>query len=350
MSDEDFIDDNDLGDEELEEDPSDNEDSEPVESDQEAGSNPLEEDDQEDDVNHEDRLEDQPAPKNDPKQPAKKKSKKPRSQLDVLMKAAVKKKRKKMKLAMSEFFDDEAELSDDERIKVSDDESDVSDSDAEDEQLVDKDAPELDSDEEEEIRGLYHKQLEKQDKRDLLVLQEQLEEKDVNIGQRRRRKFRWQTRELIDNSLKRHYDPDDDESEGDNDDDAEYYEYDETKSRIRRPTGDALLIGSTIATSNRLRRVIANEDSSDDDEPIAGSSSAFFEDSNSMTSHPMINPNGASMANTDMNKYLYRDKEIVQALSTRETIIMTREEKDRLVKREFNKVLQSKSIFDQLYS
>lgn len=252
----------------------------------------------------------------------------------------------------NEFIDDEAELSGDD--VVSEDEIEGSDDDAlDDDDLVDKEAPELDSDEEEEVRGLYHKQLETEDKRAILLLQEQLEDKDVSVGQRRRRKFRWQTKELMDNSLRRHYDPDDDDSQGDCEDDYDDdddVDYGELKPRLKRPTVDgSLLLGST--------RIITKIDdpqpsTSNSSRPVAGPSAGFSDDSNSntissrLTSATQVTNNTSS----DINRFLFRDREIVEALSTKEIVITSREEKDRVIQRELKRVLQSKSIFDQLYT
>lgn len=251
----------------------------------------------------------------------------------------------------NEFIDDEAELSGDD--EVSEDEVEGSDDDALDEALVDKEAPELDSDEEEEVRGLYHKQLETEDKRAILLLQEQLEDKDVSIGQKRRRKFRWQTKELMDNSLRRHYDPDDDDSqEGcvDDFDDDDDIDYSELKPRLRRPTAESFLLGSTRI----MTKVDTNQPSTSKSLlPVAGpSTGGFSDDSNSNTISSRLTSATRTTTNTssNMNRFLFRDREIVEALSTKEIVVTSREEKDRVIQRELKRVLQSKSIFDQLYT
>lgn len=252
--------------------------------------------------------------------------------------------KKKRKLIRSEFIDDEAELSGDD--VVSEDEVDNSDDDEIDLDLVDQDASDLDSEGEEEVRGLYQKQLESEDKRNLLLLQEQFEDKNVAIGEGRRRKFRWQTKDLIENSMRRHYDPDDDDSQegyGDSDDD-DCQIYDETKPRIRRPTAESLLIGA-----NRVK--------ARDSAPLAGPSGSndvgFSDDSNSMNAGLNVPRPSTSTAVTaatmDLNRFLFRDKELVAALSTRETVILSREEKERNIQKELKKV-QSNSIFDLIYS
>lgn len=264
----------------------------------------------------------------------------------------------------SEFIDDEAELSGDDDVSA--DELDSSDDDDKvDTTIVDLDAKELGSDEEEEIRRLYHKQLETEDRRKLLLLQEQLEENDITTGYRRRKKFRWQTKELMENSLRRHYDPDDDDSqEGDDDDDFDYSEL--NQPRLKRPTAESILIGTTsiMAPSNKG---LLDSDESDIEvprsysrggrlsgEPRPGTSYAMSDDSNSNTisrvTHPAIRPSAANGTSSDLNRFLFRDKELVEALSTKEIVITTREEKERVIQREIRRVLQSKSIFDQLYS
>lgn len=274
--------------------------------------------------------------------------------------------KKKRKVAKNEFIDDEAELSGDD--EVSEDEDEFSDDDQVDLDLVDNEAPELDSDEEEAVRGFYHKQLESEDKRTVLLMQEQLEDKQVGIGQRRRRKFHWQTKELMDNSLRRHYDPDDDDSQGGGDsdyDDDDEVDYSQLKPRLRRPTTEALLLGSTKITS-RIEQIPINSSSNVPTSgvsirstgPTAGPSVGFSDDSNSntMSSRPIAGTSrstgggGGGNPISDINRFLFRDKELVQALSTKETVIVTREEKDKIIQREIKRVHQSKSIFDQLYS
>lgn len=272
----------------------------------------------------------------------------------------VKKNKKRRKLTKNEFIDDEAELSGDEEI--SDDEAESSDDDKIDPDLVDQEARELDSEEEEEVRGLYHKQLANEDRRAVLLLQEQLEEKEVTIGERRRRKFRWQTRELMENSLRRHYDPDDEDSQLDDEEDDEI-DYDGMQPRLRRPTAESLLIGSTRITARAIDTAPALDGDSSEavasfgsrskpaQEPVAGpSSSALYDDSNSNTISSRLTSGAKSNATSTINRFLYRDKEIVEALSTKEIVITSREEKDRNIQRELKRMLQSKSIFDQLYS
>lgn len=246
------------------------------------------------------------------------------------------KKKKKKKTKRNEFIDYEAELSDD-NVEVSEDESSGDDED--DIDLVDKDAPELDSDGEEEVRALYHKQLESDDKRAVLILQEQLEEKEVAVGQQRRRRFRWQTVDAL-SSLQRHYDPDDDDSQDCDDEDD--VDYDHLTPRLRRP------IAETLATdSSRVIRIQSDEASNSNTPFIAA---CINEDTtNSQFPIPSTSSRTATSA-VGMNKFVYRDKELVNALSTKEVIGNSREERDRLVQREFKKVLQSKSVFDSLYS
>lgn len=263
---------------------------------------------------------------------------------------------KKRKMAMSEFIDDEAELSGDD--DQSDDELDDSDS-GEDLDLVDKEAADLDSEEEEEVRGLFHKQLESEDRRAVLLLQEHLEDRQaVGAGQGRRKKFRWQTKELMEFSLARHYNPDDDDSQDDDDDDYDDEDFDAMKPRLRRPTAEALMIGSTQLISRKNEPQAgpshAYSGSASAYEPVAGCSKDYIEDdsnSNTMSSR-LIAATARTHAAGDSSiaRFLYRDKETVQALSTRETLTISREEKDRIVQRELNRVIQSKSIFDQLYS
>lgn len=244
------------------------------------------------------------------------------------------KKDKLKKLDVNEFIDDEAELSDDE--VVSDDESVSSDDDRIDTQLIDLDAKELSSEEEEDVRRLYHKQLETEDRRAVMLMQEQLEENDIGIGQRRRRRFKWQTNELMENSLQRHYNPDDEDSmAGEDDDDDDLDLPVECAPRLKRPTAESILMGTS--------RVITEFDSDDDSNFMEPG--LTNEDSNSHA--PIAMP--STSTNGDLNRFLVRDKELVQALSTREVSISTREEKDRLIQRELKRVAQSKSIFDQLY-
>lgn len=252
---------------------------------------------------------------------------------------------KPKKVSRSEFIDDEAELSGEDEVSEDEfEDSDVDDADLE--ELVDREAPDLDADEEEAIRGFYHKQIESEDKRAVLLLQEQLEDKDVAVGQRRRRKFRWQTRELMDISLRRHYDPDDDDSqEGLEDEDEDFDDLGEIQPRLRRPTAEALLLGSSRITTQTMSELEPGPSSA------AGPSSAYGDDSNSNTITSRItNATTRTSATSDLNRFLFRDKEIVQALSTKETVIVSREEKDRNIQRELKRVLESKSIFDQLYS
>lgn len=259
--------------------------------------------------------------------------------------------KKRRKLIKSAFIDDEAELSGDD--EVSEDEVENSDDDENDLDLIDKDAPELNSDDEEEVRKLYQKQLETEDRRAVLLLQEQFEDNDVGIGQRRRRKFRWQAKEFMENSLRRHYDPDDDDSQDFEDEDGDDYDFDAINTRLRRPTAEALLIGSTKLMTKR----------NDDESPIASTSGmhtsssksnlgpSLGDDSNSatMSMRPASSSNSRAQP-VDMHRYVFRDKELVQALSTKETVVVSREIKDKNIQREVQRMIQSKSIFDSLYS
>lgn len=265
---------------------------------------------------------------------------------------------KRRKVIVNEFIDDEAQLSGDD--EVSDDELEGSDDDGVDEELVDKEAPELDSDQEEEVRGLYHKQLETEDRRAVLLLQEHLEDNDLT-GQRRRRKFRWQTKELMDNSLRRHYEPDDDDSqEGDEDDyDDDDIDFDELKPRLRRPNEGSLFLGSTKITTKTeplpgpsKTALLSTSSSSKSLRPTAGPSAGFSDDSNSNTANTRLTCASRTSTNnaSDINRFLFRDRQIVEALSTKEVVVTSREEKDRVIHRELKRVLQSKSIFDQLYT
>ena len=258
----------------------------------------------------------------------------------------------KRKLEKNQFIDDEAELSEGEQ--VSDDELELSDDDElDDPDLIDRDAKELDSDQEEEIRKLYHKQLENEDNRAVLLLQEQLEDNDIALGAQRRRKFRWQTKELMDESLRRHYDPDDDDSQALNSDDDEddNVDYSELKPRLRRPTAESLLFGSTrvVNSSRGGAGEPSKQSASGAREPVAATT-LLSDDSNSVG--PFNRPTNSTRSNgpVDLNNFVFRDKEIVAALSTKEVAITTREEKDRVIQREIKRVLTSKSIFDQLYS
>lgn len=256
-----------------------------------------------------------------------------------------KKRRKKIK---SQFIDDEAELSGDD--EVSEDEIENSDDDANDLDLIDQEEPELDSEDEEKVRKLYHKQLETEDRRAVLLLQEQFEDNDVAIGQRRRRKFKWQAKEMMENSLRRHYDPDDDDSQDCDDDDDDDYDFDDINPRLRRPTAETLLIGSTKLMSRREL----------DDSPVASTSGmqsssnrlTFPEDdsnSASTISRPAPLPSTNRSQPADMTRYVFRDRELVQALSTKETLVVSREVREKNIQREVQKMIQSKSIFDSLY-
>lgn len=261
-------------------------------------------------------------------------------------------KTKRRKVVRNEFIDDEAELSGDD--VVSEDEQENSDDDQLDPELVDKDASDLDSDQEEEVRGLYHKQLESEDKRTVLLMQEQLEEKHVSIGQRRRRKFRWQTKDLIDNSLRRHYDPDDDDSQGgDDDDDDDDDILEDVAPKLRRPTAESILIGSTKIMTRNLVRDDLPQDlpslSSSTIRPIAGPS--FLNDDSNSNSMSRMSARYTGAATSDLNRFIYRDREVVEALAvTRESVISTRDEKDRMIEKELKRFQTSKSIFDQIYS
>jgi len=275
-----------------------------------------------------------------------------------------KKLRRSKKLKVSQFIDDEAELSGDD--VVSEDELELSDDDQLDPDLVDHEAKDLGSEEEEEVRRIYHKQLETEDRKQLLLLQEKLEENEIAIGQRRRRKFRWQTKELMETSLKRHYDPDDDDSQEGSDDEEDDFNYSELNPRLRRP--GSIVIGSTKISNSTSHLLDPYEEDDDQSQGTnlssgrghfksgalnAAAPSTMSDDSNSNTMSSRLTSRSrttnSSLA-SDMNRYLYRDKEVVEALSTRETIITTREEKDRVIQRELKRVLTSTSIFDQLYS
>lgn len=258
-------------------------------------------------------------------------------------------KKKRLKKIRSQFIDDEAELSGDD--EVSEDELENSDDDENDLDLVDQEAPELDSEDEEKVRKLYHKQLETEDRRAVLLLQEQFEDNDVAIGQRRRRKFRWQAKEMMENSLRRHYDPDDDDSQDCEDDDVEDFEFDDINPRLRRPTAETLLLGST--------RLITKKDL--EDSPVASTSgmqtsadksSIMSEDTNSTSTggQPAVSSSNVGLRPADMTRYLFRDKELVQALSKKETVVVSREVRDKNIQREIQKMIHSKSIFDSLYS
>lgn len=248
----------------------------------------------------------------------------------------------------NEFIDDEAELSGDDL--VSEDELEGSDDDAVDLELVDQNAPELDSDEEEEVRGLYHKQLESEDRRHVLLLKEQVDERKAEYGQGRRRKFRWQTKEIMENSLKRHYHPDDEDDSQDidsNDDDDLNFDNFESK-RLRRPATDAIMLGNTRVSA---RDALIQDDSTEDSSsmpmrPVAGPSCAVDESTSNSTnlSRARVGATG------NLNKFIYRDRELVEALSTREVVVKSREEQERMIDKELSKFRQSKSIFDQLYS
>lgn len=288
----------------------------------------------------------------------------PDTEVDVAPKAKrTKKKDREVSKRLKEFIDDEAELSDE--GEFSEDELESSDDDDKiDTDLVDLEAKELNSDEEEDVRRLYHKQIESEDRRALLLLQEQLEENQIT-GQRRR-KFRWQNRELMERSLRRHYDPDDDGSQEADDDDDDDIDYSDFEPRLKRPTADALLLGSSrLAPASKEAFSDDDDDSSlaptrsysrsnrYSDDPMPGPSTAMSDDSNSnlINSRPAHRPAPTAIGKTvDLSKFLFRDKELVEALSTKETVIATREEKELSIQRELKRVLQSKSIFDQLYS
>lgn len=242
-------------------------------------------------------------------------------------------KRKRSRLA--EFIDDEAQLSSEDEGKVSSDENEDSDDDAELEGLVDHEARDLDSDEEEDIRGLYHKQLEQENRREVLIMQEHVEENAITYGQSRRKRFRWQEKELMENNLRRHYDPDDeDANDGDDSDDEDDVDFTDIRPKLRRPDAESLLIKSTKAMSDRL----ADRQSSQ--------SNIINDDSNSNTMTIRPGPSKNLTRSSDIRGFLFRDKEVVEALSTRETLIKTREDKDKIITREINRVLQTKSVFD----
>lgn len=257
----------------------------------------------------------------------------------------------KKAIRRNEFIDDEAELSGDD--EVSEDEDEGSDDDDQiDPELIDQDAPELDSDQEEEVRGMYFKQLENEDRRAVLLMKEKLEDKDIALGQRRRKKFKWQTADIMETSLRRHYDPDDDDSQGEDDDDDDALDdadFEEVAPRLKRPTAESFLLGSSRimgATS------VARSSSRHPDLVGVAGPSGMSDDSNSNTISSRLTGGGGGASNgpMDINRFLFRDKEIVAALSTKEVVVATREEKDRAIEREIKRVLQSKSIFDQLYT
>lgn len=225
----------------------------------------------------------------------------------------------------NEFIEDEAELSGDD--EVSDDEPELSDDDQLLEGLVDLDAKELSSEEEEDVRRLFHKQMEADDKRQVLLMQEQLEENEIELGQRRRRKFRWQTREIMENSLKRHYDPDDEDSGSDDD----YTPFQECAPRLKRPTADTILIRSTRLTPSKGTTI--------------SQSRVEYDDSTSQT----FAQTTVSKANLSLSNFVFRDRTLVEAMSSKEVVVNTREERDRVIQRELKRVAQSKSIFDDLY-
>lgn len=253
------------------------------------------------------------------------------------------KKRRKLKRVRSEFIDDEAELSGDD--EVSEDELELSDEDdLIDNELVDQDAKELDDDEEEEVRRLYHKQLQSEDKRTVLLLQEQLEDNDIAIGERRRRKFRWQTKDIMENSLGRHYNPDDDDSQEGEDDSEDDYDFTEPK-RLRRPTTETLFLGNKKFVTKTLTDINpAKDPTSTSGGPVA-SGLIQSDDSNSNMASRMT-----ATTSNNIGRFLYRDKETVQALSTKEVVVVSREDKEKNIQREVKRLLQSKSVFDQLYS
>lgn len=219
-----------------------------------------------------------------------------------------------------EFFDDEAELSEEDKDKVSDDES-SDDEDGVDLDIVDKEASDLDSEEEEEVRDLYHKQLDSEDKRAVLLLQEQLEEKELAVGQQRRRRFRWQESKL--DVLPRHYDLDEDANdEDDNDDNDLGTDFDEDSSR------------------SRTMHIIPPE------REISQSIGA-------VASSATLRPVPSSSRSQGINKFIFRDRELVQALSTvsttrSETLVTRQVEREKLVQREIKRI-QAESVFDVLY-
>lgn len=260
-------------------------------------------------------------------------------------------KKKVRKPKLNEFIDDEAQLSSEDEDKVSSDEDDESDGDADIEDLVDKQAIELDSDQEEEVRGLYHKQQLQEDRRDVLLWREHLEEQAGGLGQGRRKRFKWQMNGFMENNLKRHYCPDDDDDDGSEDDDDSDSDY--LGPKLRKPDAESLLIQSTkIVTKTILeKRAHPLMREGTDTNPYEISN----DDSNSnIMGHVPIMPKQitkSSMISSDIEQFVFRDKEKVQALSTKQTTIRkTREDKDKIIQREFNRVLEAKSIFDDLYN
>lgn len=242
------------------------------------------------------------------------------------------------KKLINEFIDDEAELSGDD--VGSDDDLESSDDDRVDTELVDLEAKDLSSEEEEEVRRLYHKQLATEDRRAVLLLQERLEENDIEIGQRRRRRFKWQDKELMENSLARHYNPDDEDSLDDEEDDDFDEPFTECAPRLKRPTAESILMSKTT-------RVTTSFDTDDESNSQSNKlrETILSDDSNSQL--PIAMP--STSRGVDLNRFLIRDKELVQALSTRQVIVESREEKDRVIQRELKRVAESKSIFDSLY-
>lgn len=197
--------------------------------------------------------------------------------------------RKEKKPKKNDFIDDEAEVSDDEDVS----EDELDEGDGEDLDLVDQDAPELDSEEEDEVRQLYHKQLESEDRRNVLLLQEQLEEKEVSIGQRRRRKFRYVDGGANEQPLRKHYDPDDDDSQ--------------------------------------------DPEESDEEEGEEGNDDLNFGE---------LKP--PKLQDCTLSRFIYRDRQVVQALSKQDVAPCTRDEKDKMIQRELQKFHHSESVFDRL--
>lgn len=235
---------------------------------------------------------------------------------------------------MSEFIDYEAELSEGE--VVSDDELELSGDEQDDKELLADDEEEFDSDDEEQVRNLYHKQLDNDDRRQVLILKEQLEEKEIAMNARKKR-FRWQMVDDMDR-LGKHDDMDDFEADTGDDDDGQSDGDDDGKmfvARLRQPTNDYMFLEKDTNS---------NSQSSTNHFTSGPTTSAI--------AHPKLNP-VPNQNSSDINKFLFRDKETVDALSATNNdhrlLRATREDKDRIVEREIKRVLQSKSIFDKLF-
>lgn len=182
------------------------------------------------------------------------------------------------------FIDDEAELSGEDEVsedELSDEEPVLG--------LIDEHGDELEDDGE-AVRNLFHKQLEQEDNRAVLLLKEQLEDK--NVINQRRRKFRWRDKEIMD-TMRRHYDPDDDDSQDDEEDDD-----------------DDDIDVSQIAP--RLKQTIRP---------------------------PTV---AQQEVQSSITSFLLGDRQTVEALSTRAPI---REDREKILKREMRRIKED-SIFD----